>query len=671
MDEKCKYPGCELAAATGKQVCVFHAPKDEKGIALELFNDRIRDLQGKRHRNFEGFVFPGPINFRKRFEEDVTFKKAVFHGHADFEGGEFDRNANFENAQFERGANFRSAKFKRTVSFDLASFTGAAQPGDARKMCFDGYGSEFRQEATFRAARFSGGFVVCDNASFSGRLAIFERSEFRECWVYFVNATFSCQLVDFTLTRFISSPASFTRCRFEQGGLSFASAEFDLGSVHFNSASFVGEGVTFEGCKFTNANVSYTHANFDCTNIRFDEVSFKNCKVDFSDCRFSGGDVSFTKTEFGNGDIDFSRATFSHDLRLRNNVMPKELKFIDTRFDERSAFYLTDPIFKVSSYRPSRVWFSRVRFNPFLTFFGGIRMGDDHARSIVSENPIVLFRYCHLKDAYFANNDMSLLSFYNSSFFEEAHFISCQWIEREEQILKVFPLRFRRVRQIIEEQLLDAANTHYSNRASGGDLRQYYRIQSLRSHSDVADMYRRMKAAADRGKDYHLASGFYFNEFEMKRRDRAIRASQAEKLSTKAGAAAQLVLYSVYKLFAGYGEKTWWSFAWFLVFSGLFAVLHLFNGFRVPGQGSATRVINYDWQRALPNVWQLLGDFFHSVLFTLYRIIPVSYLPYQRLKFDLVDYGFWDLALTLANSVVLIVIIIFIGMGLKRHFRRF
>jgi uncharacterized protein YjbI with pentapeptide repeats len=674
MDEKCKYPGCELPPATGKQVCVFHAPKDEKGIALELFNDSVRNLQRRRHHNFEGFVFPGPISFRKHFEDNVTFKKALFYGHADFEGGQFDRNANFENAQFERGANFRSAKFKRAVTFDQARFTGAAEPGDARKVCFDGDGSEFGEEATFRAARFSGGFVVWDNASFNGRLAIFERSEFCECWVYFLNATFSCQFVDFTLTRFISSPASFTRCRFEGGGLSFASAEFNLGSVHFNSARFSGEGVTFEECKFTNANVTFTSAQFDCTNTNFNQASFTNCKVEFSLCRFTGGDVSFTETKFPNGHIDFSRARFSHDVRLRNNSMPKELRFVDTRFDERSGFYLIKPRFKRTSVETPRILFRRVRFNPFITFFEGIHDGDDYSGVPPTDRPIILFRYCQLKDVQFANNDMALFSFYSSSFFEEAHFISDQWIHRREAILNIFPfnlLKFSRANQIVEEQIFELTKKREAAGEDAAALKKKYSMDLLKSYSDVAEWYLRFKTAADRAKNYHLASWFYFHEFEMRRQNFRQRANEPQGWAKKLSIKSVFFLYTLYRVFAGYGEMPRWSLAWFSIFTTGFAVLHLFNGIRVPLSDGGSRLINYDWGGAVPNLVQLVGDFFYAVLYTLYRVIPVSYLPYRSAEFDLAAYGFWPLALSLANSVVLIFVIILIGVGVKRHFRRF
>jgi hypothetical protein len=78
--------------------------------------------------------------------------------------------------------------------------------------------------------------------------------------------------------------------------------------------------------------------------------------------------------------------------------------------------------------------------------------------------------------------------------------------------------------------------------------------------------------------------------------------------------------------------------------------------------------IDYDFAFAIPNIWNWIVDASYSVLFTFSRIIPVNYLPFDRSKFvPLHD----DVFISIANSFILVMLLIFIGIGLKRHFRRF
>jgi hypothetical protein len=640
VNKKCKYSGCEYDTLNGQEFCYFHAPADKKMRTLDRFNESVFSRLKTGKYNLDGYVFPGPINFENTtFEDQPTFKDAIFS-----------KGVIFRNTKFKKGADFSQCEFRGEVNYARAFFG---------------------EVVNFHAAKFIGANVIFDSAVFEGQVAGFATSSFHMGAVRFLNVKFACKWVDFSLITFTDTQLNFARCDFASDNTAFANIEFNNTIANWNSAKFRGTKLDFSFCEFSNCPVDFTGAEFGSQMTAFDNTVFTEKKVSFKAAKFTGGEVTFLNTQFKGTLVDFSSTQFYGDLRFRSTLISNELKFIDTRFKDGAALYLSDPVFKPSTNFGPRVLFQRVRFNPFLSFFEGIRAGSDFVNLRPTQLPIILFRYSQLKDVYFADNDMSLFSFCNSAFFEDAHFIQGRWIQRKERILSFIPIKFTRRNQIVEEQLLEIAFNPPTADQDNKNLHEHFQTQLLKTHSNVADLYLRFKTAADRAKNYHLARWFYFNEFEMKRKGHLEQLKQCKNWIARLGILPRFSLYSSYRLLAGYGEMTWWSFIWFAIFTAIFAILHLFNGIRIPSGSSATRIINYDWQKALPNVWQFLGDFFNAVLFTLYRIIPVSYLPYQRLRFDLVDYGFWDLALTLANSVVLVLMIIFIGMGLKRHFRRF
>ncbi len=184
-----------------------------------------------------------------------------------------------------------------------------------------------------------------------------------------------------------------------------------------------------------------------------------------------------------------------------------------------------------------------------------------------------------------------------------------------------------------------------------------------------------MKVALDRAKDFSEAGWFYFNEFEMKRQ--ALRKNLREDkkwFSRTKERILNLLKYDLYFTFAGYGEKPFWSFLWLLMFTFLFAPLHLLSGLQV---GKATPIntpINYTFSPNLEGLkslfsWQFGGNFLTALIYSLYRIIPVSYLP--KTTTSMTPIGLDGLFLSLINTLVMILMLSFIIIGLKRRFRRF
>jgi uncharacterized protein YjbI with pentapeptide repeats len=142
-----------------KYYCLFHAPKGQKNVSLEAFNEIIIDeIQKikisndvnklKQTCNFDGTIFEGDINFLKKgfsnifpginfsnatfngetdfgsdndfiiFTGEVFFSDTIFNGKVDFSGVEFSQNAYFFNSNFKDEVDFTLVSIKETVRFE-------------------------------------------------------------------------------------------------------------------------------------------------------------------------------------------------------------------------------------------------------------------------------------------------------------------------------------------------------------------------------------------------------------------------------------------------------------------------------------------------------------------------------------------------------------------------
>lgn len=182
---------------------------------------------------FESAVFKGAARFvRSRFLLFATFREAIFHGEADFDGATFSgahpaittnlkgadrvpnarftRNVDFSNVQFLATIGFRKAIFERTVWFNEA---------------------KFGEDAWFRQVQFLGD-APFDHAEFSKEAWFLESRFENEAW--------------FKAVRFRGA-THFDQSRF-LGGATFASAQFD--SVAIFRACHCGGAFSFSETEF-------------------------------------------------------------------------------------------------------------------------------------------------------------------------------------------------------------------------------------------------------------------------------------------------------------------------------------------------------------------------------------------------------------------------------------
>jgi len=104
-------------------------------------------------------------------------------------------------------------------------------------------------------------------------------------------------------------------------------------------------------------------------------------------------------------------------------------------------------------------------------------------------------------------------------------------------------------------------------------------------------------------------------------------------------------------------------------------MLNLINGLAIQNASGEPTQINYDVPKSWSELYLFLrsdfsGDLGQSFVFTIQSVIPTSYLPGFNMGTTCPsDPG--DFLVLLANSVVLILMIVFTAIGLKRHFRQF
>lgn len=659
------------------------APIENKNVTEQQFNDFIRQKIRRNELDFDGFIFSEVIQLdsnqlsvvidqlkftnckflanTQQGDESYSLKLSGlnFRSQIDFTGSEFNSNIYIYNCKISDEVIFSQNQIAKHIIF---------KPGRLSKLTINNskiLGGVYLEsniqvgEVNISYSIISGG-LFGNNLSYGGTF-ICQECSFDQLF----------QVAESTFTKDIS----IYKCTFNSD-VHFSGVTF-LKDALFNNSIF-NKLTDFEKSIFNEDAQFYdTRFNYNCTfdeatfhkdviwiKSKFSEAYFRETKFnstcDFSESVFNGN-TYFIKTKFKNR-VRFVDAHFLIDKR--NNFLPiivfenivfeyivefKNLKvsglitFQNIYFLEKSIFYFQD----IEFIRIGRIVFYDTSFLPFYAFFKDIRNSNSN-RIFPS---VLAFRNCNLKDIYFTNNDMSIFSFYKSVY-DNSIFASNIW---ENTLEKIIFINYKRRNLIFEDKLLDLAE---NKKKRSQKVLKEYELTEIDGYSDVASLYRRFKVAYDNTKDYEQAGWFYFNEFEMKRKN------AKEKSKSK------FILYSIYKLFAGYGEKPLWSFYWFLFSSFIFTVINIFNGVKFNDK----ELFNYDWSFNKEGVLNLIsfswfGDLMTSTAFTISRIIPFGYLPIPKEQFIASTPA--EYILSIANMIILLFFLTFIAVGLKRIFRRF
>jgi hypothetical protein len=707
---KCFVKDCMETAMYSHQLgrsCIFHLESNSKKNAtlLENFGSGIKAKLLKKDYNFRNFHFPAFHDFTGHvFDNDVDFSGATFDGKEDisetqnrmpscvnFSRAIFRKNAIFEQSQFNGGdALFIDAKFLgEKANFNGAQFRGGygrftkAEFNNSEKTDFDG--AKFHKGANFKSAQFNSkeiGFweaeVLDGNAFFwgvkftgyranfsnfkiNGGNAEFNDCEFQGIYISIENSQFSNDLA-FNRTKFNISPLNIIdttingNCEFEDAKFSECSFQMQLSSIKgdiiFNDSLVIGDALILQNVDIE-GDTEFNNADISSDNVIFENIKFN-------------GNLHFINTIFRVG-IDFSTCSHRSDSGFRMENI--KIKFSPGFDDPNKPSILND-----------RLIFNRFPFNPFMSNIEGIKLEDEKSDGAAIPHAYILFRYCQLKDVYFAKNDMKLFSFYKSTF-DGARFFSSEWGNQKEAIGKIMSkilpfLKYDRKNILYEEKLLTALKRLKDDNEIS-KIKENYRLDDINGYEDVGTLYRSMKTALDNSKDYQEAGWFYFNEFEMKRlalidkiREESKKSDGSPKRFRRAfkSILSKRPLYCVYKVFAGYGEKPLWSAIWFVIYSALAAIFQLFSGIQLK---VGTKIINYDLSSNIGTLFsgQLWCDICETWKYSVYRLIPNNYFTAKDSIFIPIDD--WGVFLTIVNTVILALFIVFIGIGLKRHFRRF
>jgi len=674
----------------------------------------MRETHFKGRASFKRAEFypsPDPNTQASIYCLDAT--GAHFNDLVEFLGAKFfDGDISFVSTFFDKEVNFRGSNFQvrpgsevggATMEFNEAHFSGAS--ANLSEMTLEKAGLEIAH-AVFGKCRVSfnstkitkGSLQICFCEFEQCREVSLKRLKLEDSNMFLTDSNLESSNLSFQGCELSNSEIHLQNCaihesmldfsdfKLEGGELSLSGLNVSKSNLFFRDARLKGRAFEFSNVRMKDGEIAdFAGAHFECEINEFsdcrletDSISFGRThfwfKSRFKEVDFRADKISFAGASFLGDVTNLDDCKFFGDVSFQDNDLANKVEFTDIRFSDQAAFRFTAPTFQSTSEEGIApvIVFRRVKFNPYLTFFENIRVGTNYEKKTSNCRPLIAFRFSLLTDVYFSNNDMSLFSFYTAAYFEDSFFTLIN--PRKHRCEKIFPSilwipfinkhynRHYLIRE--EEDFLANSNKPVAN--------SYHSIEMPEGADEIAELYLRMKSSADKAKDYHRASWYYFSEFDMKRR--ALREATSTKgLLGRIVRYPQHLLYDVYKLVAGYGEKPAWSVSWFFGVTIVFAFFHVFNGLKLK---DTQEVINYDW--CLPwnwtgefHLWRFLSDLCTGAVFAVSRTLPLNYLPGTTMNITLADSTNWSFILSAINSVVLILLVVFIGVGFKRHFRRF
>ncbi len=565
--------------------------------------------------NFQNCYFAGAVDFQYTnfLNESIIFHKVKFLGNAYFDSAVFrscDFSINGENEPNEKTI------FTKDAYFNKLEFVGAGKLVNFNNI-------EFERNAMFSESTFECKRFYFNNNRLHEHKAFFNKIRINSPTILFTNSHFATSFNNFKSIHLIGRTISFENSYFSnyttfEDSIFEKTNDVSYYDTTFRNSNFIGTEVTFKGSTFKAGVADFKNALFNCKTsfegcvfeygVSFEKTKFteidhvrdkgkliaksnenrinvKETNLKFSKVQFKGDAAEFKETEFTCKEVTFDNIHANADLIFTNNAIGNNICFKITNiyFQTDIRFVFRAPMSKWISeheFKAGIILFENVKFNGVKTSFEKLlsdkrnNIEKKHRRNFELPNLIFLFRYCYLKDVYFIDSDSSILSFYKS-FFDEAIFISSRWNYLKDKILLLFP--YKRKHVIIEDYLINvilamgAKKTKpIEERLANDKYFKRYQIEDLSGLDEIAGLYRRFKTALDGTKDYIQAGWFYFNEFEMLR----LYYKQVDGTLSK----SKYFLYTLYKYFAGYGEKPLWSFFWLTIFTFTISIFNLLNG---------------------------------------------------------------------------------------------
>ncbi|MDX6404243.1 MAG: hypothetical protein QOH70_1698 [Blastocatellia bacterium] len=266
FDGRVNFNGAEFAAAAQ-----FSSASFGKDGAASFWDASFRS-----DATFIACVFGGHTHFRAKFHGDAFFGSSEFASEARFAGTCFDLVADFRRCKFS-AAEFAETSFKGDALFEETQFRGSASFSHCHFAQLASYpGVTFEQGADFSDSKFIGEFIGYG-------------SRYKE------RATF--MLAEF------SADTDLRTCVFEDR-VDFMAASF-AGPVRFSNSIFGGP-VNFNHARFE-AEVQFVNDKVDFSFN--DEIDFRDLNIG-SEGRLTFRNVNLERARFTNTDLDL--ATFSN-----------------------------------------------------------------------------------------------------------------------------------------------------------------------------------------------------------------------------------------------------------------------------------------------------------------------------------------------------------------------
>lgn len=500
----------------------------------------------------------------------------------------------------------------------------------------------------FKGTKLTGRTISFENSTFYFSTS-FEDAQFNK------SEDISLSINSFRNMDFLGKDVTFQKTIFNCNVADFENSLFHS-NVSFNDAKFL-DGVKFTKCKFTQFVYKRDVEKKLTTNT--EKPSDKDVKAEFMKTQFDGEFTDFTDSEFSCNSITIKDSKFKSDILFDKNIFYNKFcfTFSDNYLDEQSNFYFKRPSIKS---KKNEVIFviENIKFIPFQTTFEDIFTIIPKRRDIIKGKDfdfVILFRNCVLKEVYFINDQLSNFSFYRSEFVS-ANFVTLDLDFEHGKSYKVF--KYYRDHILFEEIFY----TKYNRKDTVyREYRDKYKFDINFGFTEIADLYRKMKTNLDGVKDYQRAGSFYYSEFEMKR----LRFDEPEGNETKfqlAGKKIKYIFYSLYKFFAGYGERPSWSFTFFLLILLTISFINLYLGINISNYKFQYYFL---WEENVKfNLCLLIDDYFKSIAFSLTRIIPIDKSQFNSLDSKGTTWNIFFSIILIGFSLMAVV-------GFKRHFRRF
>ena len=506
---------------------------------------------------------------------------------------------------------------------------------------------EFFAELDFTLATFKNG-ISCVKTTFHNNVSFF-------------HTIFKSDSFDTDFSECDSFDTDFSECNFFGSITKFRNAEFRTPSTHFNLIHIEKTKAFFQYAEFYGDLLEFENFNFIEGNNNFENIKFHTKNINFSDIDFGTGKTYFDNSKFLSEKTSFNNCRFMNKLSFDSNIFKGEISFNNIKFDVNCKFTFRNPLLPNSDENIPIFKFIKCNFIPGSTFFEDIFVEYVIDKNNIFSSPIFIFRYCSLNEVDFSQNNMSLFSFYTCRHFEKANIVSCDWAKRDDRIMGIIPFVHH---HLIFEEIFFTNIENLDSKSITERLKTYEFKNSL-YFNDIADLYRRFKYSLDQEKNYETSGWFYFNEFEMK----SLHFKNNKEY-------LKYLMYKLYFCFFGYGEKPFWGALWFIPSFIFFSIFHMLNGIQiVNGTGD---VISFNYKFSIS--YQGLCNFFNADFwsnfgtacsFNFNRIIPSAYKIYSDNVLMTQTDTFCDHLLSFSNTFVLASLLIFIGIGLKRHFRRF